>query len=216
MNTSVYINPNELPPDVFTLKHDDFYLFVQRQCGQIQSDILKFQLISDADIFIECNDPTEILKYNNPKLDSLKSEACLMIDDKSFIVLAGINSSFNSLRKRLLKKVDEDMKQMKKRKNIFNTSTPLTPLTSSTNNQSKTNDELKIHMIKSIDQWIDKFQVDFNLQTKVTLVETVDYTIELKDNVNDQHSVIVSCVCGAKATLSRHANNGYFQVSKQF
>ena len=103
MNTSVYSNPNALPSDVFDLKHNDFYNFIDCQCGPILANIHKFQLISDADIFIECNDPTEILKYNSNKLNELKTKSCLMIDDKSSIILPGIIASFSSLKKRLLK-----------------------------------------------------------------------------------------------------------------
>lgn len=60
MNTSTYINTTTLPPNIFELKHDDFYDFIDHECRTIQANILKFQLISDVDTFIECDDPTEI------------------------------------------------------------------------------------------------------------------------------------------------------------
>lgn len=93
-----------LPPDVLELKHDDLYNFVETQCGAIQANILRLQLISDASIFIECDDPTEIMQYNSGKLNDLKNESCLMINDESFIVLPGVTASFSNLKKRLSKR----------------------------------------------------------------------------------------------------------------
>jgi phenylalanyl-tRNA synthetase alpha subunit len=180
MTTSIYINTSTLPSDVFDLKYDDFYNFVDFQCGPIQTDILKFQLISDANIFIECDDPTEIMKYNSDKLNELKDKSCLMLNDGSTIVLPGITASFNNLKKRLLKKIDQDMKELKKNKNISNASTPLTVPTTS---QSRSIDELRSHIIKSVDQWIEKYRNDFNMQANSSLVETIDYNIEFMDTV---------------------------------
>jgi hypothetical protein len=96
MTTSVYINTSALPSDVFDLKHDDFYNFVDLQCGPTQANILKFQLISDANIFIECDDPTEIMKYNSDKLNESKAKSCLMINDGSSIMLPGITASLRN------------------------------------------------------------------------------------------------------------------------
>jgi hypothetical protein len=211
MTNSVYIDTSTLPSDVFELKHDDFYNFVEFQCGIIQANILKFQLISDANIFIECNDLTEIMKYNSNKLNGLKIQSCLMINDGSSIVLPGITASFNNLKKRLLKKIDQDMKELRKNKNISNVSTPLTVPTT---NQSKSIDELKSYIIKSVDQWTNKYRNDFNLLANSSLVETVDYNIKFIDNVTGQQSVVIICACGSKSSLSRHVNNGYYQVSQ--
>ena len=84
-----------------------------------------------------------------------------------------------------------------------------------TTNQSKTNDELTNHIIKSIDQWIDKYRNDFNLPANISLVNTVDYSVEFKDDRAGQQLVIITCVCGLKSTLNRHGSNGYLQVSGQ-
>ena len=121
-----------------------------------------------------------------------------MIDDNSSIILPGIIASFSSLKKRLLKKFDQDTKERKKNKNIINTSTPLTSLTT---NQSKTNDELTNHIIKSIDQWIYKYRNDFDLPANISLVNTVDYSVEFKDDRAGQQLVIITCVCGSKIPL---------------
>lgn len=175
--------------------------------------ILKIQLISDASIFIECNDPTEIMKFNSDKLNKLKDQSCVMTIDGSFIVLPGIIASFNNLKKCLLKKIDRDIKESRRNKNISNVSTPLTtPVTS----QPKSTDELRSHIIKSIDQWLEKYRIDFNLQANNSLIESIDYHIQFFDNAIRQQSVVVICGCGSKSSLTRHVNNGYYQVSRWF
>lgn len=210
MNTP--ININSLPADVFELKHEHFYNFITEECGPVQSGILKFQLISDADTFIECNDPTEILKYDSEKLNELKDSSCLITDDKSCIILPGIIASFNSLKKRLLKQVDENIKEIKRNRNINNTITS-TPLTTSANSQSKTVDEFRNHIIKSINQWLDKYKDDLNLQADCLLTESIDYTVEFKSTLIGRQSAVVTCKCGSKSSLCRNDNDGYYKVS---
>lgn len=209
MNKSTFINTSTLPSDVFELKHDDFYGFVDFQCGPTQANILKFQLISDADTFIECDDPTKIMQYDSDRLNELKAKACLITKDGTIIVLPGIIASLSTLKKRLLKKYDEDMKQLKKNLNISNASTPLPATTTS----QRSIQELKNHIIKSIDQWIDKYRNGLNLEANSSLTESVDYNIECVDNIIGQQSVAIVCSCRSKLTLSRHVSNGYYQVS---
>lgn len=213
MNTSTCTSMNSLPADIFDLKHEDFYNFVQYECGPIQSKILKFQLISDVDTFLECNDPTEILKYKSAKLNELKAESCLMTDENSFVIFPGIIASFSSLKKRLMKKIDENIKEIKRNKSSVNASasTPSTAPTTST--QSKTVDELRNHINKSIKQWLDKYRDDLNLQSDCSLTESIDYTIEFKNNFIGQESVVITCTCGSKSSLCRNANDGYYKVS---
>ena len=156
-----------LPSDVLELKHDDLYNFVEAQCGAIQANILRLQLISDATIFLECDNPTEIMQYNSGKLYDLKNDSCLMTTDGSFIVLPGITASFSNLKKGLSKKIEESIKEVRRSRTLPITSTPLSqPPT----NQAKSTDELKSHMIKSIDQWVDKYRVDFDLQANTRFV----------------------------------------------
>jgi len=84
----------------------------------------------------------------------------------------------------------------------------------STTSQTKSTDELKNHLIKSIDQWINKYQNDLDLQANSSLAETVDYNIDFIDNVTGQQSTVITCACGSKSTLNRHVNNGHYQVSQ--
>lgn len=211
MNTSqsTYTNTSALPTNIFDLKQDDFYNFIEYHCGIVQSKLLKFQLISDVDTFVECDDPTRILEYNSEKLKELKAESCLLIDDQSHIVLPGIIASFSSLKKSLLKKNEQDIKEMKKK----STRDASTPLIATTTSQTKTIDELRSHINKSIEQWINRYRQDLDLQSDSSLVESIDYSIEFKANATGQQSAIVICSCGSRSSLNRGGNTPFFQVS---
>lgn len=215
MNNSICINTSALPSDVLELKNDDFYDFVGSQCRLMQSKILQLQLISDAHIFIECDDPTEIMRYDSNKLLELKAKVCLITRDGTSIVLPGVTASFKNLKKRLIKKFDEDAKQLKKNRNSLNTSTS-TPLSlPATTVSQRSVHEIKAHLTKFVDQWIDKNRIDLNLVVNTSLTETVDYNIECVDSLTGQQSVAIICGCGSKSTLSRNCSNGYYQVSEK-
>ncbi len=204
---SMHVTTYTLPNNLFELQHDEFYNFVERHCGSIQAKLLEVQLISDACTFIECTDPTEILQYNGEKLKDLKQKACLTTHDGTCIVLPGITASFQTLKKRLLKKLEEDAKKAKRK-----TSQSSTPFNTPVVNHTKSTDELCIQLIKTIDQWFNKHQIDLNLKNGSRLEENVDYRIEYKDSSTGNNSATIVCSCGCKSTLSRAPNNGHFQV----
>jgi hypothetical protein len=137
------------------LQHDQFYQFVELQCGSVQAKILELQLISDAFTFLECTDPTEILQYNGDKLNDLKHDACLITHDGTCIILPGIIVSFKTLRKRLLKKLEEDAKKAK-----HNNSNSLTQSHKPVVTQTKSIDEIRNHLITTINQWFINRRID--------------------------------------------------------
>ena len=149
MTTFPHISTSSLPLDVLDLKHDEFYQFVQDQCGPIQANMLKFQLISDASIFIECDNPTEIIAYDSVKLNKLKVDSCLMTAGGSSIILPGITASFSKLKKLLLKKFDENIKESRRKTILSNTSAVSTALSTT---QLTPIDDLRNHISKSINQ----------------------------------------------------------------
>lgn len=137
-------------------QHDQFYQFVELQCGSVQAKILELQLISDAFTFLECTDPTEILQYNGDKLNDLKHDACLITHDGTCIILPGIIASFKTLRKRLLKKLEEDAKKAK-----HNNSNSLTQSHKPVVTQTKSIDEIRNHLITTINQWFINRRIDW-------------------------------------------------------
>jgi hypothetical protein len=99
-----FANINHLPDDLFTYQNDDFYDFVSKCIGKKQADLLKFEDISNADIYLSCNNVLGILKLDSAALLPFKQCLCLKLDDNSFIALPGIKSSFVYLTELLLKK----------------------------------------------------------------------------------------------------------------
>ena len=59
----------------------NFYDLIDFQCGPTQANILKFQLINDANIFMKCDDPREIIQYDSDKFIELKAKVCLISKD---------------------------------------------------------------------------------------------------------------------------------------
>ena len=210
MTASPHINTKTLPMNVFDLQQDDFYRFVERQCGPLQAEVLKFQLISDASIFIECNDPIEIMQYNSEKLHELKMKSCLITIDGSHIVLPGITASFQTLKKCLLKRTEEDLKESKRKKN---TSDPLTSCLTSDLVQSESIEDLRNHIINSIDKWLENHRDEFDLRSDSALIENIDYFIEFSGKNNALQNALITCSCGSKSTLARPTVGGHFQVS---
>lgn len=210
MTASLHINTKTLPVNVFDLQHDGFYRFVERQCGSLQAEVLKFQLISDASIFVECHDPIEIMQYNSEKLHELKMKSCLTTTDGSQIVLPGITASFRTLKKCLLKRIEEDLRDSKRKKP---TSDPFTPSLTPDLTQSESTDDLRNHIIDSIDKWFGNHRDEFDVRSDSALVENIDYRIEFIGNNNALQNALITCSCGSKSTVGRRTVGAHFQVS---
>ncbi|CAF0919580.1 unnamed protein product [Adineta ricciae] len=210
MTSTVHVNTKSLPPNVFDLQHEDFYDFVEMHVRVLQAKILQFQLISDAATFIECQDPTEILQYNSERLGDLKQKACLTTTSGTCIILPGILASFKILKKCLLKKIEENKKN---RNNPINSSTP-TPTPGAS--RAKSTDEHRNYISTTINQWLRAHHDELNLKKNVSLEANVDYQVEFTSTNSGNDSVAIICGCGAKATLSRANNTGYFQISNYY
>ena len=126
MAGTTYVLPKTLPADISNLQHEEFSDFVESHCGSIQASKLKFQLISDTIAFIECDNPTEVMEYDSEQLKALKEIACLVTNDGTYITVHAIVASFKTMEKRLVKQLEDDVREARKtRKNIFNSSSSL-------------------------------------------------------------------------------------------
>ncbi|CAF1602953.1 unnamed protein product [Adineta ricciae] len=152
--------------------------------GVLQAKILQFQLISDATTFRECHDPTEILQYNGEKLTGPKNKACLVTGSGTCIILPGVVASFKMLKKRLLKKIEEDNKRSKG--NTINSSASPPTLVV---NAVKSIDEQRNHISIAITHWFQTHRDDLNCTENASLEEKTDYRIEF-NSVNELAIVI--------------------------
>lgn len=85
------------------LENDQFFDFVKQYSGEKAALLLKFQDISNADCFIKCNDPFEILSYDSNDLLELKKEAFVKLKNNSYVVLPGVKCKLNLLKNALFK-----------------------------------------------------------------------------------------------------------------
>ena len=88
-----------LTDDVFGLKNDAFFDFVQAAVGQQIVDILKFQSITSTQSFIRNPNIFEMFKMNcsEPNFLKIREASCLELDNGTFVVKIGLLNNLNYL-----------------------------------------------------------------------------------------------------------------------
>ncbi|CAF3328733.1 unnamed protein product [Rotaria socialis] len=102
-----FFNTSRIPDDIFSYQDKQFYDFIKTLIGDKQANLLTFQEISNADIYLHCCNVLNILKLDSSALIPYKESLCLKLDDNSYTVLPGIKNSFSYLNELLTKKKDE-------------------------------------------------------------------------------------------------------------
>jgi hypothetical protein len=85
----------------------------------------------------------------------------------------------------------------------------ITPLA----DQSKSIDQLRTHLLKSIKQWFHNHRDELNLKDDSDMVEGNDYRVEFTDDRSGRLSGTIICQCGTKSTLNRPVHDSFFQAS---
>ncbi|CAF4104475.1 unnamed protein product [Rotaria sp. Silwood2] len=90
---------DRLPENVFSLKNDDFYEFIQVLVGQQMVDILKFQSITSTQSLIRNPNIFEIFNMNCSESSFLmiRERSCFQLDNGTFIVKIGLINNLNCL-----------------------------------------------------------------------------------------------------------------------
>ncbi|CAM2726431.1 unnamed protein product [Rotaria socialis] len=85
-----------LPENVFSLKNDDFYEFIQVLVGQQMADILKFQSITSTQSLIRNPNIFAIFNMNSSESSFLmiRERSCFQLDNGAFIVKIGLNVQY--------------------------------------------------------------------------------------------------------------------------
>jgi len=83
--------------NVFSLKNNEFYTFIQGLVGQQIVDVLKFQSITSTQSLIRNPNIFEIfnMKCSEPDFLSIREKSCLQLDDGQFIVKIGLMNNLN-------------------------------------------------------------------------------------------------------------------------
>ena len=195
------------------LEDDGFFEFVKLFSGEKLVTLFKFQDISNAECLLGCGDPFEILSFDSDDFLNLKQKMGIKLNDNSFAVLPGIKSKMKLLKDALIKKRNElKRKAPKTISSIVSTNNTSSIALSAENSNrsssslviiSKTEDELKQHLIYLLDEWCIKMKKDSN-QQDVQLKEGIDYQIIINFTSS---KVLIRCQCGANSTLGQKNNN---------
>ena len=195
------------------LEDDGFFEFMKLFSGEKLATLLKFQDISNAECLLGCGDPFEILSFDSDHFLSLKQKMGTKLNDNSFAVLPGIKSKMKLVKDALIKKRNElKRKAPKTTSSIVSTNNTSSIALSAENSNrsssslaiiSKTEDELKQHLIYLLDEWCIKMKKD-STQQAVQLKEGIDYQIIINFTSS---KVLIRCQCGANSTLDKKNNN---------
>ena len=80
------INLSHVPEDLFHLKGEDFYCFIQSLAGDLVRDIVEIQMIDSAQNFLNTNNIFDIFQYDSEEIDNLKYQACFKLKIGNFII----------------------------------------------------------------------------------------------------------------------------------
>ena len=88
-----------LTDNVFSLKNNEFYTFIEELVGQQIVDILKFQSITSTQSLIRNPHIFEIfnMKCSEPNFLSIRERSCFQLDDGQFVVKIGLMNNVNYL-----------------------------------------------------------------------------------------------------------------------
>jgi hypothetical protein len=80
-------------------KGEQTFEFVKYYSGEKVSILLEFQDITNAECLLECNDPFEILSFDSDDLLAIKEKTCFKLTNNSLVILPGVKSKMNFLKK---------------------------------------------------------------------------------------------------------------------
>ncbi|CAF4776215.1 unnamed protein product, partial [Rotaria magnacalcarata] len=105
-----------LAENVFALKNNEFYEFIQALVGQQMVEILKFQSITSTQSLIRNPNIFEIFNMNGsePSFLMIRERSCFQLDNGAFIVKIGLINNLNCLLESLKQ---QQQKQIKKSSN---------------------------------------------------------------------------------------------------
>jgi hypothetical protein len=171
-----FVNIKHLPHDLFSYQDERFYDLVDKFIGKKQAELLKFEEISSADIYLNCPNVLGVFKLDSAAVLPLKESLCLKLDDDSFVIFPGIKSSSSYLTELLTKKKDDQARMVRPRRNfstpptlstittininnttsISNYSAQTVSTTSSQSGSVKAINHHKKHIVFSVTEWIQK------------------------------------------------------------
>lgn len=226
-----HINTSLLPDDIFSYTDTQFYEVVKRIVVEGAAELLEIQSIRSPDSLLQIPDVFAILDIKCAALNSLKEKICLKSDDDLYLVKPGIKSLMNYFYELIIKKQDENIKSLEKKRRLHNsitssnnvdlsdtngTSTDQQPQQSSSSTATKivqssstaaVNENYHRNFIlKSIENWCERY-----FSSRISLSEGTDYHLYLTPSSERNFTAKIKCNCGSKISLVKVRKN--FQLS---
>ena len=105
--TNIIIDTSIISADVLTYTSEKFYDLVRSLCGDTAVELLKILCIRSVQSLLMTNtkDIFSVLNLDCVQLDDIKKETCFRLQDNSFVIKPGIESSIKYLKELLLAKI---------------------------------------------------------------------------------------------------------------
>lgn len=214
-----------IPINIMDLRDDAFYDFIRQFSGKKVAELLAFQECNGVDSFLGCEDVTAILQLKSEQLNDLKKNTCIILSDGSAVLLPGLESSINNLKK-ILKKKREELNKQSERLHSINSSilsatnttimapTPtipslLDPLTCTSSHTHLLSDsqgpfnsltkQIKDRITRTIIDWLEKNKHELNL-LNTNLREGIDFQLALNKR---EDGILMICKCGTKNSIGQ-------------
>ena len=226
--SNIIIDTRIISADVLTYTDEKFYDLVRSLCGDTAVELLKILCIRSVQSLLMTNmkDIFSVLNLDYVQLDDIKKETCFRLQDNSFVIKPGIESSIKYLKELLLAKNNGSLKQLKTK---MKSSARITDFTHSTQSPSSSSitfttttpilnttqpikmsiDEHKKYVLEKITEWCNNNKENLLLQD-FDLKENEHFILKITHGNTDLEGLI-RCKCGVTTTLP--TKDGRFVLS---
>jgi hypothetical protein len=228
----VTVNANDLPEDIFSYNHDQFYEFIKDKYGPDLAALFSFQAIrSPAHLLCtSCDDILMILQQKSDDITHLKQLCCFKVADNKYEIKLGVKLAINSFIQLL--KLKQEQQKKKKRSSTQRSSTiptqpqNATPLSPSTLSSPSTIDTVSAQSTLTltkkklneaehkadIEERISKWWSTNNNDDDLALDEGKNYFLAINKSINDTFACILTCQCDHRFKLP-FIIPGFFKLS---
>ena len=96
MTDAIYFNGlSTLPDDLFELKGEEFFRLTTKLTSELSTDILKFQAINSAQLYVQTNDIFEFFQKDDIDFGDLKNNSCAKLKNGSFMIRPSLKKVLN-------------------------------------------------------------------------------------------------------------------------
>jgi hypothetical protein len=127
LTNKCFTDTSILPSNILSLQGSDFFTVIENLTSDTIADLIRIQAIRNVRIFMLIPDILAVFKINSSELDYIKIKACFRLQNNTYLVKPGIETSLRYLRDLFATKIREhyypDKKQQNDIENDTDTST---------------------------------------------------------------------------------------------